>query len=290
MGSLLAKNQVIAPESNMVTIEDSSLPVDFEEVVVKKINEVRVSNSLGQLTQSEKLNMAARARLAVISAFDDYDGSATAITREKSMSLVGFETSIIGDVLFETKNERENFLDEVLKNETERQTLTNSKFSEIGVAKIKLQKTNLIYVMLGSEIKKTSVKAAPVVKQSVEVKWGGPELWEKVNARRVESGVGKLNRKDELCTIASIRLNQLLELNKLDGHAGFQPVLNRSDLKWISEKYNISEYLAQGFSSAAETVSGWENTLGHKSLLTGGEYVWGCVYAQNSFVVAIAAY
>jgi len=24
--------------------------------------------------------------------------------------------------------------------------------------------------------------------------------------------------------------------------------------------------------------------------LSGGEYVWGCVYAQNTFAVAIAAY
>ena len=130
------------------------------------------------------------------------------------------------------------------------------------------------------------------VPQAVKTKitWGGPDLWEVVNGRRIEMGVNPLRQRDELCTVASIRLNELLELGKLDGHAGFVPVLDRPDLKWISEKYNLSEFLAQGYSSPLETVQAWENTLGHKALLAGGEYVWGCVYAQNTFSVAIAAY
>jgi len=44
--------------------------------------------------------------------------------------------------------------------------------------------------------------------------WGGPELWEAINKRRIENGVGPLNNKPELCTIASIRLNELLELGE----------------------------------------------------------------------------
>lgn len=121
--------------------------------------------------------------------------------------------------------------------------------------------------------------------------WSGPELWEAVNKRRRESGVNALNNQSELCTIASIRLNELLELGRLDGHEGFGTLPDRRpDLKWIFEKYNISEFLVSGAESAAEAVSLWENTLGHKKLLSGGEYVWGCTYAQNGFGVAIAAY
>jgi hypothetical protein len=45
-----------------------------------------------------------------------------------------------------------------------------------------------------------------------------------------------------------------------------------------------------GGKTPEETVAMWENTLGHKQLLTAGEYVWGCIYAQNTFSVAIAAY
>jgi hypothetical protein len=130
-----------------------------------------------------------------------------------------------------------------------------------------------------------------VVKRTV-ITWGGPELWEAVNKRRVEFGVNPLQTRGELCTIASIRLNELLELGKLDGHEGFSNLRERRpDLEWIFEKYAvIAEFLASGGTSAQETVSMWEGTLGHKKILDGGEYVWGCIYAQNSFAVAIAAY
>ncbi len=122
--------------------------------------------------------------------------------------------------------------------------------------------------------------------------WGGPELWSAVNKRRREFGVNPLTQRDELCTIASIRLNELLELGKLDGHEGFSNMEERRpDLKWIFEKYStIAEFLAMGGKTPEETVSLWENTLGHKKLLTGGEYVWGCIYAQNTFAVAIVAF
>jgi uncharacterized protein YkwD len=127
--------------------------------------------------------------------------------------------------------------------------------------------------------------------QPVKITWGGLQLWDAVNKRRTELGVNPLSTKEEVCTIASIRLNQLLELGKLDGHVGFSNLPEaRPDLKWIFEKYNLSEFLVSGATSAQEAVSLWENTLGHKELLTGGQYVWGCTYAQAGFGVAIAAY
>ena len=132
---------------------------------------------------------------------------------------------------------------------------------------------------------------APVPKPQIKVTWGGPQLWEAVNKRRTELGVNPLSSREEICTIASIRLNQLLELGKLDGHEGFSRLPEtRPDLKWIFEKYNLSEFLVSGAESAQEAVSLWENTLGHKQLLSGGQYVWGCTYAQAGFGVAIAAY
>lgn len=136
--------------------------------------------------------------------------------------------------------------------------------------------------------KQVTPTAVPTIK---EVDWGGPELWELVNKARVEHGVGQLKQVDELCTIASIRLNELLALGALDGHSGFSNLPERrTDLKWIFEKYVIAEFLIQGPSTAQEAVDLWLNTMGHKKLLTGGEYVYGCIYAQNSFAVAIAAY
>lgn len=121
--------------------------------------------------------------------------------------------------------------------------------------------------------------------------WTGPELWQVVNDRRIELGVNPLGQKDEICTIASIRLNEVLELGKLDAHEGFSNMPERrEDLKWIFDQFNLAEFLLFGAQSPEEAVSLWENTLGHKKLLTGGEYVWGCIYAQNSFAVAITAF
>lgn len=125
-----------------------------------------------------------------------------------------------------------------------------------------------------------------------QANWGGPELWDVVNTRRQELGVNPLSQRDELCTIASIRLNELLELGKLDGHEGFSNMPERRpDLAWIFERYStIAEFLAVGGETPEETVSLWENTLGHRKLLEGGEFVWGCIYAQNTFAVAITAF
>lgn len=124
------------------------------------------------------------------------------------------------------------------------------------------------------------------------MKWGGPDLWEEVNKRRIELGVNPLNQKDNLCTIASIRLNEQLELGKLDAHEGFTTMTERRpDLAYIFEDYStVAEFLATGGETAKETVSLWENSLGHKKIVTGGEYVWGCIYAQDTFAVAIAAF
>jgi uncharacterized protein YkwD len=137
-----------------------------------------------------------------------------------------------------------------------------------------------------------TTSSVPVARQkAISPSWGGPQLWEAVNKRRTEFGVNPMSVKEEICTIASIRLNQILELGKLDGHAGFSNMpTDRPDLKWIFEKYNLAEFLVAGAESPQEAVSLWENTLGHKELLNGGQYVWGCIYAQAGFGVAIAAY
>jgi hypothetical protein len=136
-----------------------------------------------------------------------------------------------------------------------------------------------------------SESPAAVVRNVSRPTWGGPDLWEAVNKRRVELGVNPLSSVGEVCTIASIRLNQLLEIGKLDGHAGFSSLPeDRPDLVWIFEKYNLTEFLVSGAESAQEAVSLWENTLGHRELVSGGQYVWGCIYAQSGFGVAITAY
>lgn len=254
------------------------------EEMLQKINTFREAEGLNKLTESIKLDQAAKGRLSVILSEEDFDGKITGLTREKSLTNAGYEASLIGElylISFFKSNDPIAFWN---NNTTSRGTLAHPDFRDAGIA-IKNSTDRVdVYILLATPRK--------IIKQVVtpKITWGGVELWTAVNKRRVEMGVNPLKQADELCTIASIRLNQLLELGKLDGHAGFVPVLNREDLKWISEKYNISEYLIQGYATPTLAVSAWENTLGHRSLLAGGEYVWGCVYAQNTFGVAIAAY
>jgi uncharacterized protein YkwD len=121
--------------------------------------------------------------------------------------------------------------------------------------------------------------------------WGGPQLWDAVNKARVANGVNPLKVDEGLCTIASIRLNELLQLGALDAHVGFSALETRPDIKPIFDSFSdVSEFLVSGATSPQNAVDLWENTLGHKELLTGGQYVWGCIYAQNGFGVAITAY
>lgn len=171
---------------------------------------------------------------------------------------------------------------------------------------VRYERENNISYFNGQEVKSTPTptiititptlavkpKLTPKTQVATRITWGGPELWEAVNKKRVELGVNPLSKRDELCTIASIRLNELLELGKLDGHEGFSNMQDRRpDLKWIFEKYGtLAEFLAVGGKTPEETINLWLNTLGHQKLLNGGEYVWGCIYAQDTFAVAITAY
>lgn len=132
----------------------------------------------------------------------------------------------------------------------------------------------------------TPEKAAALQKPKY---YTGPELWEAVNKARLEYGVNMLKQKDILCTIAAIRLGQIRELGKLDGHDGFQGVFDKYKDN-PNMPNSISEFLISGYPTADQAVSGWLDTLGHKKLITGGEYVWGCIYAQDGFGVAITGY
>ncbi len=249
------------------------------EDVLGQINTDRTENKMMAVKRNEKLDRAALSRLRVVKTDSDFSGEITGVTLANAAKNNGYSYSLIGDLYAENVTGETKIADKVL---------SDSRFRDVGIA---IEQVGLgwnVMVVLGRQA------SAPAERTGAggypQVSWGGPELWEAVNKRRVELGVNPLSRRDELCTIASIRLNQLLELTKLDGHAGLEPLLNREDLKWIREKYTLSEFLIVGYPTPTEAVYAWEHTLGHRALVAGGEYVWGCVYAQNTFGVAIAAY
>jgi len=277
IGNGLTRGSIYVERNNTPFLPDWSA-----DAVLTKINAVREGAGFSKVKTSEKLNQAALGRLSVILTERDYEGATTGLTREVATKNAGYDANLIGDLLLVDFFKTNDPVADWQANDITKGTLLHPDFRDAGIAIKNDQDKVSVYVLLLSPRK--------IVVGPKKITWGGPDLWEVVNGRRIEMGVNPLRQRDELCTVASIRLNELLELGKLDGHAGFVPVLDRPDLKWISEKYNLSEFLAQGYSSPLETVQAWENTLGHKALLAGGEYVWGCVYAQNTFSVAIAAY
>lgn len=257
---------------------------DWEsDELLEKINLSRESSGLSKLKENNNLNRSAKARLSVILSENDFDGTVTGLSLNKSIDNAGYKASLVGELVLTGYFKTNDPLTYWNSHDELKSTLNHPEFVDAGIAiKNEADKVD-VYILLASPraVAKPTIKISP---------WGGVDLWNEINKRRVEMGVNPLKEKSELCTIASIRLNQLLEIGKLDGHAGFVPTLERDDLSWISEKYNLSEYLIQGYQTPKEAVSAWENTLGHRSLLAGGQYVWGCVYAQNLFGVAIAAY
>lgn len=274
--------KLLSPFAKMTS--STSLPDWTAEKITSEINKYRQDNKLPVLSSNADLAKAAKARLAVMTQYQDVSGDITGLSREKALDDVGYSYSWVGDLplidFFRTSDPVSFWANQP----NGKSTLNESHLKEIGVAVKQNGAMMDIYVMLATK------KSQSAVAVSSKITWGGPDLWEAINKRRVELGVNPLKQKDELCTIAAIRLNQILELGKLDGHAGFEPTLERDDLKWIAQKYNISEFLVSGYATPQDAVAAWENTLGHRKLLAGGEYVWGCVYAQNGFGVAIAAY
>ncbi len=252
------------------------------EAVLASINNYRQTNKLSVLKQNTDLDKAALARLTVIEASEDYSGKTTGVTLENAVKNNGYSYSLTGELDAINVIPGLDLVNHWGENADAVKLLREAGFKEMGVA-IKNQG-------IGFDMVVVLAKPALFVVAKPRATWGGPELWAAVNKRRVEMGVNPLSQREELCTIASIRLNELLELGKLDNHAGFEPLLNRPDLAWIHQKYNIAEFLVYGYSTPAESVAAWENTLGHRELLAGGQYVWGCVYAQDTFGVAIAAY
>lgn len=168
------------------------------------------------------------------------------------------------------------------------QTLQIAKFRESQILE-DFQKTLASLIQPTQPPTTAQTKAEPSFTRSLVPSYTGPELWEAVNKARIEHGVNTLSQRDILCTIAAIRLSQVRELGKLDGHDGFQGVYDKykDDSNMPN---NVAEFLISGYPTPDQAVSAWLDTLGHKKLITGGEYKWGCIYAQDGFGVAITGF
>ncbi|MCD8485120.1 CAP domain-containing protein [Candidatus Woesebacteria bacterium] len=115
----------------------------------------------------------------------------------------------------------------------------------------------------------------------------GEDLWAAVQAYRRAHSLPEFQQSNELCTVASIRLNEQLELGRLDNHDGFDA---RADQFFADHPSwtNINENLAAGYSTAVQAVEwGWDQSLGHKALIQSREYPYACTAANHGFAVLI---
>lgn len=268
-----------------------------ETEVLTFVNNMRAQQKLKLLKRNEQLDKAAYLRLrAIIDNQEWKSGMESSLTREDAVLSVKYQHGGLGHLVgFLYQNQKSSEIFNFWRtNRSSKETILETNSNAIGIATSSTTIDGFHAVIVSAILASPPVVNAPVqiTQQPIyhEVSWGGPDLWDAVNKRRVEMGVNPLKKKDELCTVAAIRLNQLLDLGKLDGHAGFVPTLERPDLQWIREKYTLNEFLIVGYLTPQETVKGWEHTLGHRSLVAGGEHSWGCIYAQNTFGVAITAY
>jgi uncharacterized protein YkwD len=118
----------------------------------------------------------------------------------------------------------------------------------------------------------------------------GAELWQEVQQYRREHGIPEFKQDNVLCTITSIRVNQLLTLNALDDHNGFSPSIERFRENGQLTHNNVAENILSGYPTATEAIKGWDSSLGHQSLMLDGSYVYACVSANSGFAVLVAAY
>jgi len=118
----------------------------------------------------------------------------------------------------------------------------------------------------------------------------GVELWQEVQKYRRQHGVPEFKQDNVLCTIASIRVNQLLTLNALDNHDGFSPLVEKFQKNGQLTHHNVAENILSGYPTAKEAVDGWDSSPGHQSLLQDGAYIYACTAANSGFGVLIAAY
>lgn len=168
--------------------------------------------------------------------------------------------------------------------------VTNKNTLYIGIAtrSATLQKVNgTLAVVTVSSSFSTRAPQPQTQAQTNKPNFTGQDLWQAVQNYRSAHSLFTFEQSNELCTVASIRVNELLELGKLDNHDGFkrrsEEFFERNP-GWTA----INENIAAGYQTAVQTVEwGWDQSLGHQALIQSKEYPKACAAANSGFSVLI---
>lgn len=154
-------------------------------------------------------------------------------------------------------------------------------------AQVEGQEGWIVIVTLSSSFSSTVASPPPQAPSGSRPTFTGQDLWAAVQNYRQAHNLPLFSLSTELCTVASIRVNQLLELGKLDNHAGFQPLADqffKDNTGWSA----INENIAAGYQTAVQTVEwGWDQSLGHQALIQSREFPKACAAANSGFSVLV---
>lgn len=289
----LVRLSLLSPKYEKVQIAQKSAEFNKEDLY-SAINTVRVSHKLTMLTPSTGLEKIAARFLEKQGTKTGAQDTSTNDVKKTMEQQKDYDYATIADVYasISTNASEQEIVEKWLQEPAISEILLDGQSSDIGIAQeITPQDPSLrkIYVLAGSPKKPIITPSHTQTPQATpKVYFTGVDLFTAVNASRIRHGVPVLQQRNELCTIASVRLNQQLDKGKIDNHEGFDSVLQR--FKDQIEFSHVAENLAAGFDTADETVTAWEGSPGHLVLLKDGAFAYGCTAANRGFSVLIAAY
>ncbi len=257
------------------------------EQVLGYLNEKRQENKLPPLVENTTLTKTAR--LATLEVEDnnsldesvDYESLLKAVSLDKPPEIETLTVFVTGFGDFSQAMDLEKS-----------KLLSDQTFTQVGVAtrQANLQEVEGIIIVITTSPSFTQPDIQTSTQQSATTKqptYTGQDLWLAVQNYRRAHQLPLLEQSNELCTVASIRVNELLELGKLDNHDGFDARADQffeRNPGWTS----INENIASGYETAVQVVEwGWDQSLGHQALIQSREYPKGCAAANAGFAVLI---
>jgi uncharacterized protein YkwD len=263
-------------------------PAPTERVLLAQLNTERVSRQLDPLIPNDTLDRVAK--LGIFSAEDSQDLNIrddidTLLNSLGTKRPTKFDAMLVFVPIFQN-------LDRVWTASLSASLQPDTK--EIGIA----TRSGILEGIPGTYVSVlvSSIVNNPIKVQSAKTKvedtpalasFTGADLWQAVQNYRQSHNLPLFQQANELCTVASIRLNELLTLGHLDNHDGFKPRSEqffKDNPGWTS----INENIAEGYDTAVQTVEwGWDKSLGHQAVMQSRDFPKACTAANRSFSVLI---
>lgn len=267
----------------------SAVPIRVtDSLLLSTAQEIREEHNLDLL--EENMTLKRLARLLALEAEDAQSISVPSETSEIMRRLTPAPPKNIEVILlFAPKNTLSLDLTAQLASSS---ALISSGTTQIGVATRSATFDNIPGI-LGVVTVASTFSSEPPVVQPVQPNqlrrplFTGQDLWQAVQNYRKAHSLPTFEQSNELCTVASIRVNELLQLGRLDNHDGFQ---KRADEFFERNKgwTSINENIASGYDTAVQTVEwGWDQSLGHQALIQSREYPKACAAANSGFSVLV---